>query len=78
MNLLLGSLDNVLYMLRFCPGSTLDTLCLVSQQDLLQVLWMVLVHRASTEYGELLVMDQSFLQRCAALASMPKLYLPYR
>ena len=78
MNLMLGSLDNVLYMMRFCSGYTLDALCLVSQQDLLHVLWMVLVHNTRTEYGELLVLDKMLLRRCASLSPMPRLHTPGR
>ena len=78
MNLMLGSLDNVLYMMRFSSGYTLDALCLVSQQDLLHVLWMVLVHNTRTEYGELLVLDNMLLRRCASLSPMHRLHTPGR
>ena len=74
---MLGHDDMVLLALTYCSPDTLDSVCCVSQQELLSVLWVVLC-KGRTGACARLALDLGFIQQLMAWCPPHEICLPRR
>ena len=74
---LLGSINVVLHALVYCPVATLDNLCLVSQQDLLSSLWIMLAKDRETASRGPLALEPAIVCRFSEWLPLPELHLSH-
>eukprot|EP01079_Euglenida_sp_SAG-EU17-18_P012956 gene12956-biopygen6459 len=75
MRAVLGHDDMVLLALTYCSAATLDSVCCVSQQDLLSVLWVVL-YKGRTPACACLPLELGFIQQLMAWCPPHEICIP--